>query len=75
MLVDPLLTGDEADASVAELGGQAAVGLLGQHPQRAGVDASALLLEELECVVRLAGVRRTEVGDDGLRLGAALAAA
>ena len=43
------------------------MGLLGEHPQRPGVDAPAVLGEELEGIVRLAGVRRPEVRDDGLR--------
>ena len=46
--------------------------LLREHPQRPGVDAAALLGEELERVVGLARVRRAEVGDDGLRLASAL---
>ena len=44
--------------------------LLGEHPQRRGEDAAAGLGEELERGVRLAGVRRADVGDDRLRLGA-----
>ena len=45
--------------------------LLREHPQRAGVDAAAALLQHLERVVGLAGVRRAEVGDDRLGLDAA----
>ena len=73
VLVDPLLAGDEADGVLAELGGEPAVRLLGEHPQRAGVDAAAALLEDLERVVGLARVRRPEVRDDGLRLRRAAA--
>ena len=49
-VVDALLAGDEPDLLLAELGGEAPVRLLGEHPQRAGVDAAALLGEELERV-------------------------
>ena len=69
-LVDPLLAGDEADAIGAELRRQAAVRLLRQHPQRRREDAAAGLGEELERGVRLAGVRRADMRDDRLRLGA-----
>jgi hypothetical protein len=54
----------------AELRGEAAVALLGEHPQRRGEDAAAGLGQELERGVRLAGVGRPDVGGDGLRLGA-----
>ena len=70
--VDPLLARDEADALVAELGREPSVRLLGEHPQRRGVDAAAGLDEEAERVVRLAGIRRPEVRDHRLRLDAAL---
>ena len=70
-VVDALLAGDEADVLRAELGGEAPVRLLGEHPQRAGVDAAAALLQHLERVVGLARVRRAEVGDDGLGLARA----
>jgi len=40
--------------------------LLREHSQRAGVDASPVLGEELERVVRLPRVRRPEVRDDRL---------
>ena len=66
-VVDALLARDEADRVRAELGGEAAVRLLGEHPQRPGVDAAAALLQHLERVVGLAGVRRAEVGDDATR--------
>jgi hypothetical protein len=42
--------------------------LLRQHPQRARVDAAALLGEEAQRVVRLARVRRPEMGHDALGL-------
>ena len=67
--VDALLAGDEADAVLAELGGEPAVRLLREHPQRRRVDAAAVLDEEAQRVVRLAGVRRAEVRDHRLRLG------
>ena len=67
-VVDPLLAGDEADRILAELGREAAVRLLREHPQRPGVDAAAALLQDLERVVRLARVRRPEVRDDRLGL-------
>ena len=67
-LVDALLAGDEADVLVAELRAQAPVRLLREHPQRRGEDAPAGLGEELERRVRLARVRRAEVGDDRLGL-------
>jgi hypothetical protein len=66
VLVHTLLPGDQADAVGSELGAQAAVRLLRQHPQRPGVDAASLLGEKPQRVVRLAGVRRAEVGDDAL---------
>ena len=69
-VVDALLAGDEADGVLPELGREPAVGLLREHPQRPRVDAAAALLEHLERVVGLAGVRRAEVGDDRLRLHA-----
>ena len=69
VVVDPLLARDEADGVLAELGREAPVRLLREHPQRPGVDAAAPLLQELERVVGLARVGRAEVGDDGLRLG------
>ena len=65
-LVDPLLARDQADAVLAEPSREPAMGLLREHPQRAGVDASPPLREELERIVRLPGVRRAEVRDDGL---------
>ena len=67
-LVDALLAGDEADALGAELRREAAVRLLGEHPQRRREDAAAGLGEELERGMRLARVRRADVGDDRLRL-------
>ena len=69
-LVDPLLAGDEADVLGAELRAQAAVRLLGEHPQRRREDAAPRLGKELECGVSLARVGRPDVRDDGLRLGA-----
>ena len=72
VVVDALLARDEADRILAELGREAAVRLLGEHPQRPGVDAAAALLQHLERVVGLARVRRAEVGDDRLGLDAAL---
>ena len=66
--VDALLAGDEADAVLAELRREPAVRLLREHAQRRRVDAAAVLDEEPQRVVRLAGVRRPEMGDDRLRL-------
>ena len=60
------------DALFTKLRRQAAMRLLREHSQRPGVDTAPLLGQEGERVVRLAGVRRTEVRDDRLRLGAAL---
>ena len=71
VLVDPLLAGDEADALGAELRDELAMRLLRQHPQRRREDPAPGLGEELERRVRLAGVRRAEVGDHGLGLGGA----
>ena len=65
-VVDALLTGDEPDGLLPELGREPAVRLLREHAQRPRVDAAAALLEHLERVVGLAGVRRAEVGDDRL---------
>ena len=70
--VDALLARDEPDALLAQLAGKAPVGLLRQHPQRARVHASYLLLEERERMVGLAGVRGAEMGDDRLRFDTAL---
>ena len=47
--------------------------LLREHPERAGVDAAAVLGEEGEGVVGLARVRRAEVRDDRLGLPPTLA--
>jgi hypothetical protein len=44
--------------------------LLGEHPKRRREDAAARIGEELERGVGLARVRRPDVRDDGLRLGA-----
>jgi hypothetical protein len=57
-LVDPLLTGDQADALLPQLCREPPVGLLRQHPQRRREHTAARLGEELERRVRLAGVRR-----------------
>ena len=73
--IDALLAGDEADALLAELGGEPAVRLLREHPQRRRVDAAAVLDEEPQRVVRLPGVRRSEMGDHRLRLDSSAAAA
>ena len=67
-VVDALLARDKADGVLAEIGREAPVRLLREHPQRPGVDAAAALLQDLERVVRLARVGRAEVGDDGVRL-------
>ena len=64
--VDALLARDEADALVAERGGEPAMGLLRQHAQRPCVDAASLLGEERERMVRLPRVRGAEVRDDRL---------
>ena len=53
-----------------ELRAQAPMRLLGEHPEGRGEDAAAGLGEELERGVRLARVRRPDVGDDRLRLDA-----
>ncbi len=66
--IDALLTGHEADPLLADLGRQPPVCLLREHAQRRRVDAVAVLDEEAERVVRLAGVGRPEVGDHGLGL-------
>ena len=55
-----------------ELRGQPPVRLLREHPQRRRVDAAARSRRGTERVVRLAGVRRAEVRDHRLRLGAPL---
>ena len=75
VLVDPLLTREQADPVRADDRAEPAVGLLREHPQRAGVDTAPLLGEERERVVGLARVRRPEVGDDGRRLAPAAAGA
>ena len=75
VVVDALLARDEADRVLAELGREAAVRLLREHPQRPGVDAAAPLLQELERVVGLARVGRAEVRDDGSPAATAAAAA
>ncbi len=67
-LVHALLARHEADALGAQLGAQAAMRLLGEHPERCREDPAARVGEELERRVRLAGVRRPDVRDDGLRL-------
>ena len=72
VLVDALLAGDEPDLPLPQLRRQPPVRLLREHPQRRRVDAAAALDEEAERVVRLAGVRRAEVRDHRLRLGAPL---
>ena len=68
MLVHALLAGDEADVLCPELGAQAAMRLLGEHPERRREDAAARVGEELQRGVGLARVRRPDVRDDGLRL-------
>ena len=70
--IDPLLAGHETDALLAELRREPPVRLLREHPQRRRVDAAAVLDEEAERVVRLAGVGRPEVRDHRLRLDAPL---
>ncbi len=69
-VVDALLAGDEADGVLPQLGREPAVRLLREHAQRPRVDPAAALLQHLERVVGLAGVRRAEVRDDRLRLDA-----
>ena len=61
--VDALLAGDEADAVLPDFGRQPPVRLLREHAQRRRVDAAAVLDEEAQRVVRLAGVRRAEMRD------------
>ena len=70
-LVDALLAGDEGDPLLPHARGEPPMRLLGEHAQRPRVDAAALLGEERQCVVRLAGVRGAEMRDDGLGLRAA----
>jgi hypothetical protein len=67
VLVDALLARDEADALVAELRRQPPVRLLREHAERPRVNAAPPLREERQRVMRLTGVRRPEVRDDGLR--------
>ena len=64
--INALLARNEADGILAEVGREPSVGLLRQHPQRPCVDAAAALLQDLECVVRLARVGRPQVRDDGV---------
>ena len=66
VVVEPFLARDEADLLLAEQRSEPAMGLLREHPQRPRVDAAPVLGEERERVVRLAGVRRPEMRDDGL---------
>ena len=66
-LVDSLLARDETDVLGADPLARAAVRFLREHPQRACVDARALLRELLERGVGLTRVRRPEVRDDALR--------
>ena len=68
MLVHALLARDEPDALSAELGAQAAMRFLGEHPEWRCEDAAAGVGEELERGVGLARVGRPDVRDDGLRL-------
>ena len=70
VLVHTLFARDEADMLRTELGAQAAMRLLGEHPERCGEDAAARIGEELERRVRLARVGRADMRDDGLRLRA-----
>ena len=70
--IDPLLAGDEPDAVLAELGRQAAVRFLREHPQRRRVDAAPVLDEEAQRVVRLARVRRAEMRNHRLGRGGPL---
>ena len=70
--VHALLAGHETDVLLADLGGEPPVRLLREHPQRRSVDPASRFDEEAERVVRLAGVRRPQVGDHRLRLDAAL---
>ena len=70
VLVHALLAGDEADVLRAELRAQAAMRLLGEHPERRREDAAPRVGEELERGVGLARVGRPDVRDDGLRLRA-----
>ena len=72
VLVDALLPRDEADGVGADLRRQPAMCLLREHPQRPRVDAATALLEHLERVVRLAGVRRAEMRHHGLGLDTTL---
>ena len=67
-LVDALLAGDETDVLGADPLAEAAMCLLREHPQRARVDARALVRQLAESGVRLARVRRAEVRDDALGL-------
>ena len=67
-LVDPLLARDEADLLGTHALAETAMRLLGEHPQRAGIDAAARRGELLQSGVRLPGVRRPEVRDDALGL-------
>ena len=69
-VVDSLLAGDEADGVLPQLGREPAVCLLREHAERPRVDTAAALLQHLERVVGLAGVRRAEVRHDRLRLNA-----
>ena len=55
---------------VAELRAQTPVRLLGEHPQRAGIDAPPPLCEEAQRLVGLARVGRAEVRDHRLGLDA-----
>ena len=66
-VVQALLPGDEPDPILPEKRRKPPVRLLREHPQGPGVDASAVLGEERERIVRLAGVRRAQVGDDRFR--------
>ena len=66
VLVDPLLAGDEPDVLGSDPLTEPSVRFLGEHPERPGVDAGALVGELAERRVRLPGVRRAEVGDDTL---------
>ncbi len=68
--IDALLARDEAHLLLAELVGQPTVRFLREHPQRPRVHAPPVLGQEAERLVRLAGVRRAEVRDHGLRLHA-----
>ena len=67
-LVHALLARDQCDVLRADPLAEPSVRLLRQHPQRARVDASSPLDEQLQRLVRLPRVGRPEVRDHRLRL-------